>query len=222
MDNIKRRDRQILYIADDAVLEEMKKCRAILQKLNFMDRADIEGIAAVVKELFGSSDGAFLNPPFYFDYGSHIHVGKNFFANYNCTIIDVAPVVIGDNCQMAPNVSIYTAGHPVHPAARNTAYEYGIGVTVGNNVWIGGNSVILPGVRIGDNTVIGAGSVVTRDIPAWCVAAGNPCRVIRRINEADRETYFRHVPADEEALENMRRMWAENGDPARYPIAPEE
>ena len=128
MNNIERRDQQILYISDDAVFEEQKKCRSILQKLNFMDRADFSGISALVKELFGTSDGAFLNPPFYCDYGSHIHVGKNFFANYNCTIIDVAPVTIGDNCQMAPNVAIYTAGHPVHPATRNTAYEYGIEV----------------------------------------------------------------------------------------------
>jgi acetyltransferase-like isoleucine patch superfamily enzyme len=187
-----------------------------------MDRADFDGISALVKELFGTSDGAFLNPPFYCDYGSHIHVGKNFFANYNCTIIDVAPVVIGDNCQIAPNVAIYTAGHPVHPATRNTAYEYGIGVTIGHNVWIGGNSVILPGVHIGDNTVIGAGSVVTKDIPAWCVAAGNPCRVIRKITEADRETYYHNIPIDQDALEHMRRMWAESNDPIKYPFAPEK
>ena len=105
MNNIERRDQQILYISDDAVFEEQMKCRIMLQKLNFMDRADFAGISALVKELFGSSDGAFLNPPFYCDYGSHIHVGKNFFANYNCTIIDVAPVVIGDNCQMARRMS---------------------------------------------------------------------------------------------------------------------
>ena len=130
--------------------------------------------------------------------------------------------MIGDNCQMAPNAAIYTAGHPVHPAARNTAYEYGIGVTIGHNVWIGGNSVILPGVHIGDNTVIGAGSVVTKDIPAWCVAAGNPCRVIRKITEADRETWFHHVPADQEAMEHMRQMWEDSTDPIRYPAASEE
>ena len=187
-----------------------------------MDRADFAGISTVVKELFGTSDGAFVNPPFFCDYGSHIHVGKNFFANYNCTIIDVAPVVIGDNCQMAPNVAIYTAGHPVHPATRNTAYEYGIGVTIGHNVWIGGNSVILPGVHIGDNTVIGAGSVVTKDIPAWCVAAGNPCKVIRKITEADRETWFHNVPVDQEALKHMRQIWADSSDPIRYPAALEE
>lgn len=220
VNNIERRDCQILYISDEKVLAEQKKCRAVLQKLNFMDRADFEGIAETVKALLGTSDGAFINPPFYCDYGSHIHVGRNFFANYNCTIIDVAPVTIGDNCQMAPNVAIYTAGHPVHPAVRNTAYEYGIEVTIGNNVWIGGNTVILPGVHIGDNTVIGAGSVVTRDIPSWCVAAGNPCRVIRSITEEDRAFYFHHLPVDDEAYAHMQQIWNESQDETRYPKAP--
>ena len=138
MDNIERRDREMAYISDDAVMEEQKVCRRILQKLNTVDRADFDEIGKIVKELLGKSEGAFINPPFYCDYGSHIEVGKNFFANYNCTIIDVAKVKIGDNCQMAPNVAIYTAGHPIHPVVRNSMYEYGIGVTIGDNVWIGG------------------------------------------------------------------------------------
>ena len=194
------------YIADADVAEEMKRCRKILQKLNFMDRSDFEGVQEVVKELLGSSEGAVINPPFYCDYGSHIHVGKNFFANYNCTIIDVAKVIIGDNCQMAPNVAIYTAGHPVYPDTRNSGYEYGKEVRIGNNVWIGGNSVICPGVTIGNNSVIGAGSVVTRDIPDWVVAAGNPCRVIRSITEADRRMLFRRELIDDEAWERIQEM----------------
>lgn len=194
------------YIADADVAEEMKRCRKILQKLNFMDRSDFEGIQEVVKELLGSSEGAVINPPFYCDYGSHIHVGKNFFANYNCTIIDVAKVIIGDYCQMAPNVAIYTAGHPVYPDTRNSGYEYGKEVRIGNNVWIGGNTVICPGVTIGNNSVIGAGSVVTRDIPDWVVAAGNPCRVIRSITEADRRMLFRRELIDDEAWERIQEM----------------
>lgn len=174
MTNSERRDREMAYIADEAVAEEMMRCRRILQKLNFMDRSDLAGIAKVTAELLGSSEGAFINPPFYCDYGKHIKVGKNFFANYNCTIIDVAEVRIGDNCLMAPNVAIYTAGHPVYPSTRNSAYEYGKAVTIGDNVWLGGNTVVCPGVHIGSNSVIGAGSVVTRDIPDWCIAAGNP------------------------------------------------
>ena len=211
MDNIERRDAQMAYISDESVMKEQMVCRRLLQKLNFMDRSDPAGIAQVVKELLGSSDGANINPPFYCDYGSHIHVGKNFFANYNCMIIDVARVTIGDNCQMAPNVAIYTAGHPVHPDTRNTAYEYGKEVRIGDNVWIGGNTVICPGVTIGDCCVIGAGSVVTKDIPAWTIAAGNPCRVIRAITDDDRRYLFRKEEIDDEAWQDICRMnkWEE-------------
>ncbi len=121
--------------------------------------------------------------------------------------------------QLAPNVAIYTAGHPVHPATRNTLYEYGIDVTIGNNVWIGGNAVICPGVTIGDNTVIGAGSVVTKDIPAWSIAAGNPCRVIRTITEEDRYRYYAGREIDEEARQDICRIQAEENDALKYPTA---
>ena len=206
MDNIERRDREMAYISDESVMEEQKVCRRVLQRLNTVDRSDFDEIGRIVKELLGKSDGAFVNPPFYCDYGSHIEVGKNFFANYNCTIIDVAKVKIGDNCQMAPNVAIYTAGHPVHPVSRNSAYEYGIEVTIGDNVWIGGNTVILPGVHIGSNTVIGAGSVVTKDIPDWVVAAGNPCKVIRQITEEDKRYYYKDRAFDPEAWEIISKL----------------
>lgn len=206
MNNIERRDLGMPYISDESVMEEQKQCRKILQRLNTVDRSDFEEIGKIVKELLGKSEGAFINPPFYCDYGTHIEVGKNFFANYNCTIIDVAKVKIGDNCQFAPNVSIYTAGHPVHPVSRNSMYEYGIAVSVGDNVWIGGNTVILPGVHIGSNTVIGAGSVVTKDIPDWVIAAGNPCKVIRKITEADKEYYFKDRKFDAEAWQAIEPM----------------
>lgn len=139
MDMKKRRDMQLAYIADEAVMEEQIKCRKILQRLNFSDRSDFVGIAEIVKELLGKSENACINPPFYCDYGSHIEVGKNFYANYNCTIIDVAKVKIGENCFMAPNVAIYTAGHPIYPDTRNSMFEYGKEVTIGDNVWLGGN-----------------------------------------------------------------------------------
>ncbi len=203
MTNRERRDAQIAYISDDSVFEEQKECRKKLQEFNFMDRSDFDGLKKAAKELLGKSDKAFINPPFYCDYGTHIEVGKNFFANYNCTILDVAKVKIGDNCQMAPNVSIYTAGHPIHPVSRNSGYEYGKEVTIGNNVWIGGNSVICPGVTIGDHVVIGAGSVVTKDIPDWSVAAGNPCKVIRKITEEEKRNLFRKEEIDDEAWEDI-------------------
>ena len=177
MTHLERRDAQMAYISDDSIFEEQLVCRKKLQKLNFMDRSDFEGLGAAVKDLLGKSEGAFINPPFYCDYGSHIEVGKNFFANYNCMILDVAKVKIGDNCQMAPNVAIYTAGHPVHPVSRNSAYEYGKEVTIGDNVWLGGNTV--------------------------SIAAGNPCRVIRKITDADKRKLFKDEEIDDEAWEDI-------------------
>lgn len=199
MTNPQRRDAQLPYISDEAVMEEQRRTRAILQKLNTIDVSDFEGIAALVRELLQTEEEPFINPPFYCDYGNHIKVGKNFFANYNCTFLDVAAITFGDNCLLGPNVSIYTAGHPVHPHSRNSRYEYGIAVTVGNDVWLGGCTVICPGVTIGDGCVIGAGSVVTKDIPPYSIAAGNPCRVIRTITDEDRKYYFRDRVFDDEA-----------------------
>ena len=199
MDQIKRRDAGIAYIADKEVMEQQKRARKLTQELNTVDRSDFEKIEKIVKELLGKSEGAFINPPFYCDYGFNIEVGKNFYANYNCTILDVGKVTIGDNCMFAPNVAIYTAGHPIYPDTRNSAFEYGKEVTIGDNVWLGGNTVVCPGVHIGDNVVIGAGSVVTKDIPDWSIAAGNPCRVIRKITDEDRRKLFHNEEIDDEA-----------------------
>ncbi|MBQ9902012.1 MAG: sugar O-acetyltransferase [Clostridia bacterium] len=203
MNNIERRDRGMAYISDDSVMEQQKKARMLTQRLNTMDRSDFKGLGEVVKELLGRSDGAWINPPFYCDYGFNIEVGRNFFANYNCTMLDVAKITIGDNCFMAPNVAIYTAGHPIHPDSRNSMYEYGIPVTIGDNVWIGGNVVICPGVTVGSNCVIGAGSVVTKDIPDWSIAAGNPCKVIRKITDEDKRFYYKNLPFDDKAWEDI-------------------
>lgn len=206
MTNRERRDMQLPYISDREVMEEQKRARRLTQELNTVDRSDFEAITKIVKKLLGKSEGAFINPPFYCDYGTHIEVGKNFMANYNCTILDVAKVKIGDNCMLAPNVAIYTAGHPVYPDVRNTQYEYGIEITIGDNVWIGGNTVVCPGVHIGNNVVIGAGSVVTKDIPDWVVAAGNPCKVIRKITKEDERIYFKGREFDQEAWDEVQRI----------------
>ena len=207
MTNQERRDAGLAYLSDESVMKEQQVCRRKLQKLNFMDRSDFNEIEKVVKDLLGKSENAFINPPFYCDYGTHIEVGKNFYANYNCTILDVAKVKIGDNCQFAPNVAIYTAGHPIHPYSRNSLYEYGKEITIGDNVWIGGNTIVCPGGHIGDNVVIGAGSVVIKDIPSWSVAVGNPCRVIRKITDDDKKKLFGEEEIDEEAwAEIVKRM----------------
>ena len=200
MDNITRRDAGLPYISDDAVFDQQKVTRRLLREFNTTDPSDFETLGRLAgKIVSGAQENVAIMPPFYCDYGFHIQVGKGFFANYNCTILDVGKVTIGENVLLAPNVSIYTAGHPVHPAARQSGYEYGIPVTIGNNVWIGGNVVITPGVHIGDNVVIGAGSVVTKDIPANVVAAGNPCRVIRRITDADKKYYYKDREFDPES-----------------------
>lgn len=205
MTNQERRDAHLAYIADGPIFEELAKTRGLVQKLNTIDRTDGEGILKIIQELLQTEQSPCIVPPFYCDYGSHISVGKNFFANYNCTLLDVGRITFGDNCMLAPNVAIYTAGHPLHPDSRNSGYEYGADVVIGSNVWIGGSVVITPGVHIGDCCVIGAGSVVTKDIPAWSLAAGNPCRVIREITEKDRRFYFKDKEFDETAWEQVRK-----------------
>ena len=205
MTNQERRDAHLAYIADGPIFEELAKARGLVQKLNTINRTDGEGILKLIRELLQTEQSPCIVPPFYCDYGSHISVGKNFFANYNCTLLDVGRITFGDNCMLAPNVAIYTAGHPLHPDSRNSGYEYGADVVIGSNVWIGGSVVITPGVHIGDCCVIGAGSVVTKDIPAWSLAAGNPCRVIREITEKDRRFYFKDKEFDETAWEQVRK-----------------
>lgn len=205
MTNQERRDAHLAYIADGPICEELAKTRGLVQKLNTIDRTDGEGILKIIQELLQTEQSPCIVPPFYCDYGSHISVGKNFFANYNCTLLDVGRITFGDNCMLAPNVAIYTAGHPLHPDSRNSGYEYGADVVIGSNVWIGGSVVITPGVHIGDCCVIGAGSVVTKDIPAWSLAAGNPCRVIREITEKDRRFYYKDKEFDETAWEQVRK-----------------
>ena len=181
----------------------MAECKKKLKKLNEIDRWEYEKINLASKEVIPNSQNLFVIPPFYCVYGTHVFIGKNFFATYNCVMIDVAPIRIGDNCMFGPNVSLYTAGHPIHPATRNSGYEYGKEITVGDNVWIGGSVTILPGVHIGNNVVIGAGSVVSSDIPDMTVAVGNPCRVIRQITDEDKRYFYKREKIDEEAWQNI-------------------
>lgn len=184
----------IPYLADDGAEldKEREECRVKLYALNNIRPEERCKIPSLLKGLLGGTgEKVFLEPPFYCEFGNHIFVGENFFANFHLTFLDMGEVHIGKNAQIGPNVSIYTAGHPIHPEARATEYEYGISVEIGDDVWIGGDSVILPGVKIGSGSVIGAGSVVTKDIPSMVVAAGNPARVIRPITDEDKLYYFK-------------------------------
>ena len=167
------------------------KNKELLYEYNVLTRpSDKATKERLILTIFGKTVGIpQVNSPFYCDYGKYIEVGANFFANYNCTILDNGGVKIGDNVMFAPNVSLYTVGHPLHPELRSQGWEQAKPIVIGNNVWVGGNVVILGGVTIGDNVVIGAGSVVSKDIPANSLAVGNPCRVVRQIDEQDRHYY---------------------------------
>lgn len=172
------------------VESQWKEIHAAIKKFNESNFWEDSTALNELKELFLSTgEGFVLTPPFYCDHGNKIRFGNHFYANTDLTILDENYVTFGDNVYLAPHVSIYTAGHPIDARVRNTDLEYAKPVTVGNDVWIGGNVVINPGVTIGNNVVIGSGSVVTKDIPAGVIAAGNPCRVIREITEADRENW---------------------------------
>lgn len=178
----------LLYIANDPELNELHdKAASFMDEFNSTKYSEFEKRSELAKAIFKKSGkNLMMNKPFHCDYGCNIEIGDNFYSNFNLTLLDVNTIKIGNNVFCAPNVSIYTAGHPIDKDIRNENLEYGDEVNIGNDVWIGGNTVINPGVTIGDNVVIGSGSVVTKDIPSNVVAAGNPCRVIRSITEADK------------------------------------
>ena len=173
-----------LYSAvDEELLRELNAVKDVIHEYNLLRPTDNEAKLRMLKQLLGhvGDDQIIINQPFYCDYGKQISVGRRFFANFNFTVLDEARVTIGDDCFIGPNVSIYTACHSTDPVERNSRREWALPVTIGNNVWIGGSVVILPGVKIGDNVTIGAGSVVVNDIPDGSIAVGNPCRVVRKL-----------------------------------------
>jgi acetyltransferase-like isoleucine patch superfamily enzyme len=193
MDQRQRMLSELPYRAgEDGLEEDRLACKEKVFSYNHTRPHEFDTLDRQLKAILGKTgEQVYIEPPFHCDYGWNIEVGENFYANYNLTILDVGKVKIGKNAFFAPNVSIYTAGHPIHPDSRNSQYEYGIGITIGDNCWLGGNVVVLPGVTIGDNCVIGSGSVVTQDIPANTIAVGNPCRVLREITEADRDYFYK-------------------------------
>lgn len=170
-----------LYNAlDPELVAARRAARALLRRLNF--DADEAQRAEIIAQLFGAiGENVWIEPPFFCDYGQNIRVGANVFFNFNCVVLDVAPVEIGDNVLFGPNVQIYTATHPIDAATRRSGLEFGKPIRIGSDVWVGGSAIFNPGVTVGSRTVIGAGSVVTRDLPDDVFAAGNPCRVIRSL-----------------------------------------
>ncbi len=185
----------------DFPVDKVKRKNALLKKFH-CECETIEERQAVLKELFGAvGRNPRVTPLFYCDLGFNIFIGDDFYSNYNLTILDCAKVTIGNNCYIADNVGIYAVGHPTDRLLRRVDIEYGAPVVIGDDVWIGGHTVINPGVTIGDNVVIGSGSVVTHDIESGVVAAGNPCRVIRKIDERDRKYIFKDIEYPPELIE---------------------
>ena len=167
---------------DPQLIADRMECKQMCRDYNGLDPKDMVARTELLRKLLGHVEGDLLiEQPFYCDYGCNISVGKNFYSNFNLVILDGAKVTFGDNVFVAPNCAFYTAGHPINADERNKGLEYAKPITVGNDVWIGGNVCVLPGVTIGDNCVIGAGSVVVHDIEPNSVAVGNPCRVVKKI-----------------------------------------
>ena len=170
-----------MYRAGDAELRAGREnARKLIRQFN-QSEDKVERFN-LIKNLFGNfEEGSFIEPNLRVDYGYNIHVGANFYANFDCTFLDVCPITIGDNVMFAPGVQLYTATHPIDPVERNSGLEYAKPITIGNNVWIGGSAIVVPGVTLGDNVVVAAGAVVTKSFPDNVVIGGNPARVIKEI-----------------------------------------
>ncbi|HEV7349717.1 sugar O-acetyltransferase [Telluribacter sp.] len=173
-----------LYNAlDQQLSEERLRTRLLIKELNDSREDEVEERTRILKELIpNAGPDLWLQPPFYCDYGTNMLVGERVFFNFNCVVLDVMQVTIGSRTLFGPNAQVYTATHPINHKTRASGVEYARPIVIGEDVWVGGSAVICPGVTIGDRTIIGAGSVVTRDIPSDVFAAGNPCRVIRKLD----------------------------------------
>lgn len=203
---------QELYLASDPdLLQDVKRSRRLTRLFNQTTEDQLAERRELLKELFKKTgENFYIEPPFRCDYGTNISIGEHFFANFDCVILDVADVTIGHHVMFGPKVNLFTAGHPVDPTVRSSGLEFGLAITIGDNVWIGGNATINPGVSIGNNTIIGSGSVVTKDIPDNVIAAGNPCRIIRQVTAADtrlweqrQRTYWAEITTNKHGMEQL-------------------
>lgn len=183
-----------LYLpGDEEITKEQTLCLERLYDFNMTRPTESEKRAAMLKEMFAEiGERCYIEPPLHSNFGGkHVHFGKSIYANFNLTLVDDTHIYVGDYTMFGPNVVIATAGHPILPKLREQAYQYNASVHIGRNCWIGAGVIIVPGITIGDNTVIGAGSIVTKDIPSNVVAVGNPCKVLREVDERDKEYYFK-------------------------------
>ena len=178
---------------DEEIMKEQLKCLEKLYDFNMTRPSDTEKREEMLKNMFAEiGENCYIEPPLHANWGGRfVHFGKNVYANFGLTMVDDTEIFVGDGTMFGPNVILATAGHPILPVLREKQYQFNMSIRIGKNCWLGAGAVVLPGVTIGDNSVIGAGSVVTKDIPAGVVAVGNPCKVLREINDRDREFYFR-------------------------------
>ena len=189
---------EIYFMTDENLAKHQQECLENLYDFNMTRPSEAEKREALMKKVLGHiGENCYIEPPLHASWGGkQVHFGHNVYANFHLTLVDDTAIHVGDNVMFGPNVTLTTGTHPIHPALRRKQVQYNLPITIGNNVWIGANSVVLPGVKIGDNSVIGAGSVVTRDIPSGVVAVGIPCRVLREIGEKDERTYYRDWEID--------------------------
>ena len=197
---------EIYFPSDDEIMEEQANCLEKLYDYNQTRPMEQGKRTEMLKEMFAEIGvGSYIEPPFHSNWGGrHCHFGKFIYANFNLTCVDDTHIYVGDYTMFGPNVTIATAGHPICPELRVKGYQYNMPVRIGKNCWIGAGAIIVPGITIGDNVVIGAGSVVTKDIPSNVVAVGNPCKVLREVNEQDYEFYFKDRRISEELRNKIR------------------
>lgn len=190
----KMKSGQLYYATDESLLSVQAQCLELQYEYNLTRPTEGQRRRELMERMFAEvGEGTYIEPPLHANWaGRHVHLGKDVYFNFNVTLVDDNDIYIGDNTMIGPNTVIATAGHPVCPDIRQKGGQFNIPVHIGKNCWLGAGVIVLPGVTIGDNTVVGAGSVVTKDLPANVVAAGNPCRILRTIGERDMEYYYKN------------------------------
>ncbi|HMV45940.1 MAG TPA: sugar O-acetyltransferase [Leptospiraceae bacterium] len=191
-------NQKLYFCNDDSLVKEQLQCLELLYEFNQTRPTEQQKRQSLLKRMFAElGENCYIEPPVHSNWGGkHVHFGNNVYANFNLTLVDDTHIYVGDNVLFGPNVTIASATHPIHPKLRSKQAQYNLPIYIENNVWIGANSVILPGVRIGENSVIGAGSIVTKNIPSNVVAVGSPCRVVRDIQEKDFNFYYKDLKID--------------------------
>ena len=196
----KMHHQKIYYPSDEEFLKEQLSYVDKVNDYNLTRTNELDKRQELLKEMFLSiGENCYIEPPLHANFGcKHVSLGNNVYANFNLTLVDDTYITIGDNTMIGPNVTLATAGHPILPSLRMKGYQFNVPINIGKNVWIGAGVIVLPGVNIGDNSVIGAGSVVTKDIPENVVAYGNPCKILRTINEHDEKYYYKNLMIERE------------------------